>query len=203
MTKQPFWEQAYRDPDAVAFSKGPTTDIAAFHHIIPPGSTVLDVGCGEGRNAIFLTKLGHYAEGFDLSEAGVAKARAIAAEQNLDVRFWAQDLTAFAFARDYDVILSHGVLHLPEKAARNAFLRQAQAHTTPGGLHFIGVFTNRLPAAPDMRSVTNSLFEVGELPGMYGGWEIVYHDEGTFCDEHPGGIRHEHAYEKVIARKTA
>jgi len=202
MTVQPFWEQAYRDPDAVAFSKGPTADIAEFHHIIPSGSAILDVGCGEGRNAIFLAGLGHRAEGFDLSEAGIAKAQAIAQAQGLDIRFWAQDLTAFEFAQDYDVILSHGVLHLPEKPARDAFIRRAQAHTKPGGLHFIGVFTNRLPAAPDMVSVTKSLFDVGELPGLYAGWDILHHSEGTFRDEHPGGVRHHHAYEKIIARKT-
>jgi tellurite methyltransferase len=200
---RPFWEQAYRDPEAVAFSKGPTVDVAEFHHLIPPGSLVLDVGCGEGRNAIFLAGLGHRAEGFDLSGPGIEKAKAIAAAQGVDVRFWAQDLAAFGFERDYDVILSHGVLHLPEKRVRDAFLRRAQAHTVPGGLHFIGIFTDRLPAAPDMVSVTKSLFGVGELPGLYADWEILHHDEGAFRDEHPGGVRHEHAYERVIARKPA
>jgi len=198
---RPFWEQAYRDPEAVAFSKGPTADVAQFHPLIPPGSTVLDVGCGEGRNAIFLAGLGHRAEGFDLSEPGIEKAKAIAAAKGVDVRFWAQDLATFEFERDYDVILSHGVLHLPEKTVRDAFIQRAQAHTTPGGLHFIGIFTNRLPAAPDMVAVTKSLFDVGELPALYAGWEILHHDEGTFRDEHPGGVKHEHAYEKIIARK--
>ena len=200
---RPFWEQAYRDPEAVAFSKGPTADLAEFHHLIPPGSSVLDVGCGEGRNAIFLAGLDHTAEGFDLSESGIGKAKAIATAQGVSVRFWAQDLGTFDFTRAYDVILSHGVLHLPEKHIRNAFIRKAQAHTAPGGLHFIGVFTNRLPAAPDMVAVTKSLFDVGELPGMYSGWKILHHNEGTFRDEHPGGVKHEHAYERIIARKPS
>ena len=198
---QPFWERAYRDPEAVAFSKGPTADLAAYHHLIPPGSSILDVGCGEGRNAVFLAGLGHAAEGFDLSEPGIEKAKAIAAAQGLDVRFWAQDLAVFEFTRDYGVILSHGVLHLPEKRIRDAFLQRAQAHTVPGGLHFIGIFTNRFPAAPDMLAVTKSLFDVGELPGLYRAWEILHHGEGAFRDKHPGGIRHRHAYERVIARK--
>ncbi|MCL2445393.1 MAG: methyltransferase domain-containing protein [Oscillospiraceae bacterium] len=201
MQTRPFWEQSYSDPNAVSFSKGPTADLAEFHHLISPRSTVLDVGCGEGRNAIFLAGLGYCAEGFDLSEAGIAKAQAIAATQNLDIRFWAQDMAEFAFAQDYDVILSHGVLHLPEKSVRNAFITLAQTHTKPSGLHFIGVFTNRLPAAPDMVAVTKSLFDVGELPAMYDGWEILHHYEGTFHDEHPGGVRHHHAYERIIARK--
>jgi len=200
---RPFWEQSYQDPDAIAFSKGPTSDLAEFHHLISPGSSILDVGCGEGRNAIFLAGLGHTAEGFDLSQAGAAKAQAIAAARGVDARFWAQDLAAFEFERDYDVILSHGVLHLTKKQVRDAFIQQAQAHTVPGGLHYIGIFTNRLPAAPDMVAVTKSLFDVGELPAMYRdrGWEILHHFEGTFRDKHPGSPRHRHAYERVVARK--
>ena len=200
-SEQPFWEQSYRDPNAVAFSKGPTSDVAEYYSLIPPGSSILDVGCGEGRNAIFLAGLGHTAEGFDLSQAGVAKAQAIAAAQGLSIRFWEHDLAVFEFEKDYDVILSHGVLHLAEKQARDAFIRRAQAHTAPGGLHFIGIFTNRLPAAPDMVSVTKSLFDVGELPAMYRDWEILHHFEGTFRDKHPGSPRHRHAYERVIAKK--
>ena len=48
----------------------------------------------------------------------------------------------------------------------------------------------------------HSLFDVGELPAKYAGWEIVHHEEGTFTDSHPGDIHHEHAYERIIARKV-
>lgn len=77
-----------------------------------------------------------------------------------------------------------------------------QAHTKAGGFHVIGIFTNRLPATPDNAPFTHSLFDVGELPAKYAGWEIVHHEEGTFTDSHPGDIHHEHAYERIIARKV-
>lgn len=201
MDQKPFWEEAYRDKDITAFSKTPTTDVVEFYHWIAPGSTVLDVGCGEGRNAIFLAGLGHHVQAFDLSEAGIEKAKFLAAEKGVEVQFWAQDLADFVFEQDYDVILSHGVLHLAEKDIRNAFIQRAQEHTKPGGLHFVGIFTNRLPIAPDMESVTKSLFDVGELPAMYQDWDILNQLEYTFRDKHPGGIRHKHAYERLIARK--
>jgi tellurite methyltransferase len=198
---EPFWEQTYRDPGVSTFAKGPTSDLAQFCGLISPRSSVLDVGCGEGRNAIFLAGQGHDVDAFDLSQAGVAKAQGIAAREGVRVRFWAQDLADFQFGKDYDVILSHGVLHLPEKLVRDAFIARAQARTRPGGLHFIGVFTNRRPATPDNAPFTRSLFDVGELPAKYAGWEIVHHLEDIFQDQHPGGLRHEHAYERVIARK--
>ena len=198
---EPFWERTYRDPGVSTFAKGPTGDLAQFCGRIAPRSSALDVGCGEGRNAIFLAGQGHDVDAFDLSQAGIAKAQTIAAREGVRVRFWAQDLADFQFGKDYDVILSHGVLHLPEKLVRDTFIARAQARTKPGGLHFVGIFTNRRPATPDNAPFTHSLFDVGELPAKYAGWEILHHLEGVLQDEHPGGLRHEHAYERVIARK--
>lgn len=57
-----------------------------------------------------------------------------------------------------------------------------------------------MPATPDNAPFTKSLFDIGELPNMYSDWKIVIHLEGIFTDEHPGGIHHEHAYERIIAR---
>lgn len=162
---------------------------------------VLDVGCGEGRNSIYLAEKGHEVDAFDISEAGIRKATKISKHKNVDVNFWIQDLAEYKFQKEYDVILSHGVLHLPDKEVRNEFIEKAKENTKPGGYNIIGIFTNRLPAAPDLVQFTKSLFYVGEILNMYSDWEIIKHQEGTFKDEHPGSIKHEHAYENIIARK--
>jgi tellurite methyltransferase len=134
----------------------------------------------------------------------------------LNINFFVRDLGEFVFDKDYDVILSHGVLHLPEKSMRDRFINEAQKHTKPGGYNIIGVFTNRLPATPDNAPFTKGLFDVGELPAKYEGlvvpsgncspmqpgWKILSHDESTLHDSHPGGVSHEHAYERIIARKA-
>ena len=198
---KPFWEIGYHDRTASTFAKGPTNDVAEFHTNFKPNSRILDVGCGEGRNAIFLAAHGHAVDAFDLSEAGIAKAKAIAAGKGLKINFFVCDIGDYAFDEDYDAILSHGVLHLPEKVVRDAFLTEAQRHTRLGGYNLIAVFTNRLPATPDNAPFTKSLFDVGELPAKYADWTIITHDEGTLNDSHPGGVSHEHAYERVIAQK--
>ena len=76
-------------------------------------------------------------------------------------------------------------------------------NTKVGGYNLIGIFTNRLPATPDNAPFTKSLFDVGELPDMYKDWEIISHREDTFKDEHPGGVRHEHAFESIIAKRIS
>jgi tellurite methyltransferase len=199
---KPFWEKAYQDDSVSAFSKGPTVDVGEYWSQFPPNSRVLDVGCGEGRNAIFLAEKGFAVEAFDLSEAGIEKAKRIAEAKGISVRFFVCNLGDYRFEQDFDVILSHGVLHLCEREIRNKFIEAAKLHTATGGVNAIGIFTNRLPAAPDMAAVTKSLFDVGELPAFYDDWDLIHHHEGTFSDEHPGGIKHHHAYERMIARKS-
>ena len=199
---KPFWEIGYHDKSASTFAKGPTNDISAIHRIFKPNSFILDVGCGEGRNSIFLTEQGHKIDAFDLSKAGIEKAKSIAVAKGLIVNFFVCDLGNFVFDKDYDAILSHGVLHLPEKTVRDQFILDVQKNTKPGGYNIIGAFTNRLPATPDNAPFTKSLFDVGELPAKYAGWKILSHEESTFCDSHPGGVSHEHAYERIIAQKT-
>jgi len=198
---KPFWEKSYQDKNVSTFSKEPTADLNEYVHILNEPLLVLDVGCGEGRNSIFLASKNHTVDAFDISEAGINKAKSIAANMNLHVNFWVKNLAEFEFTKEYDVILSHGVLHLPEKQIRDKFIAEAQKNTRINGFHFIGVFTNRLPATPDNAPFTKSLFDVGELPEKYNGWEIIHHLEGIFSDEHPGGVKHEHAYERIIAKK--
>ena len=199
--EKPFWEQTYGDDLVSTFKKGPTTDVKEYWTLFAAGCTVLDVGCGEGRNSIFLAKKGFVVDAFDISQAGVEKAKRIAESHGVKVNFMHRDLTEFVFKKNYDVILSHGVLHLCVKADRDRFIEYAKLHTVAGGYNVIDIFTDRLPATPDNAPFTKSLFEVGELPDRYASWEIIYHHEDVFEDSHPGGIKHQHACERVIARK--
>jgi len=81
---KPFWEIGYHDKTAFTFAKGPTNDIADFYRNLKPNSDILDVGCGEGRNSVFLTEQGHKVDAFDLSESGIEKAKSIAASKGLN-----------------------------------------------------------------------------------------------------------------------
>ena len=73
--EKPFWEKTYSDMNVSTFSKKQTDDIAKFWNLFPCGGTVLDVGCGEGRNSIFLAGKGFIVDAFDISETGVNKAK--------------------------------------------------------------------------------------------------------------------------------
>lgn len=99
MQSTPFWEQTYADSTVSTFSQGPTADVKEFCHIFPPNSAILDVGCGEGRNAIFLAGLGHTVDAFDISAAGIEKAREIARLSGARVNFFRCDLGEYIFEK--------------------------------------------------------------------------------------------------------
>jgi tellurite methyltransferase len=80
--EQPFWEQTYADLNATTFGE-PSEEIRKLVHLLPPRAKVLDLGCGEGRNALFLAQAGFDVTVVDISEAGIRKLRFVAERENL------------------------------------------------------------------------------------------------------------------------
>ena len=94
----PFWEKSYQEYDTITFSNKPNSTITEFEHLISNPSKVLDVGCGEGQNAIYLAQQGHHVDAFDLSENGIAKIKHICELSHAQVNAFVADLTTYQFA---------------------------------------------------------------------------------------------------------
>ena len=199
---QPFWEQAYRDENVDTFGR-PSSEIVSLAQRLPAIVSVLDMGCGEGRNARFLAARGFRVDAFDVSEAGIAKLANLAIEQGLQVNAWVADLNTYRFSQCYDVIITHGVLHLLEPARWSVLIPEMKAHTLPGGVNVVAVFTDEVPSPPDLAPFTRGLFKPGELARRYADWRQEQTASYILEDEHPGGVRHRHAIDKVVAWKPS
>jgi SAM-dependent methyltransferase len=98
---------------------------------LPPG-TVLDLGCGLGRNAVWLATRGFAVTGLDLSPVAVEQAEQFAASVGVDVEFAAADITTWRpDGRTWDVVLL-SYIHLPE-AGRVQVHATAVEALAPGG----------------------------------------------------------------------
>jgi len=116
--KIPFWEDSYKDDNVSTFGIQPNVTIDEFQHLFDKSWSVLDVGCGDGKNSLYLAGLGYNkVEAFDLSENAIAKLNRLAASKDLRVNAWTQDLTQFMFSKPYDLVMSFGTLHLWKKNA--------------------------------------------------------------------------------------
>jgi SAM-dependent methyltransferase len=78
-----------------------------------PG-TALDVGMGEGRNALFLATQGWQVTGFDISDVGVKLAREAARKRGLKLEILQDDADRFDYGRQrWDLVVGmymHGVI---------------------------------------------------------------------------------------------
>ena len=74
---------------------------------IPTGTDMLDVGCGAGQIAIPAARAGARVTGVDIASNLIAKARARASAENLDVRFDEGDAEQLPYAdASFDLVVS-------------------------------------------------------------------------------------------------
>jgi protein-L-isoaspartate O-methyltransferase len=108
-TERPFmendyWNRFYTDSKS-NFNKAPNSFLMQVVDGQPPGAA-LDYGMGEGRNAIYLAKLGWQVWGFDPADAAVALAQKRAKELGLTLNTAAVRDSEFEFGKErFDLIL--------------------------------------------------------------------------------------------------
>ena len=165
---------------------------------------VLDIGCGEGKDAVFLARNGYMVEAFDIAETGLAKARSLADHHQTHVDFFRADVLDFEPEDTYDIIFCSGVLHYLPPEKRVPVLDRLKAHTAPHGLHVMNVFVEKpfIPPAPDTEpaETDHPAWKSGELFMHYHDWHLHKTEELIFpCQS--GGIPHRHCMDIMIAER--
>jgi 2-polyprenyl-3-methyl-5-hydroxy-6-metoxy-1,4-benzoquinol methylase len=128
-----FWDNHYGS--AAIWSGNPNPRLVTETSALPPG-TALDVGSGEGADAIWLAARGWRVTGVDISRVALGRAEAQARQVDVAVAdriSWEQhDLTDWAPApASYDLV-SAQFMHLP-LGQREVLFRDLAAAVAPGG----------------------------------------------------------------------
>lgn len=124
-----FWEEAWRrDPDQVMVAECVLRrDVASML----PGKA-LDLGCGNGANALMLAEAGWQVTGIDCAAHAVALAQDAAHARNLSARFLCIDFNDWQPVAHYDLVIS--TYALPAGAARMRLVQKAARSLSPGGI---------------------------------------------------------------------
>jgi len=164
-----FWNERYSGDDLV-YGEAPNDFLALVAKSFPATGRAIDLGAGEGRNALFLASRGLEVLAVDQSEVGMQKAQRLARERGLKLRTQAVDLQEFdADHESFDVISSIFV-HLPV-AIRAAVHARVGAWLKRGGLFVLEAYApdqiERGTGGPKDPELLASLETIlGELAGL-------------------------------------
>ena len=112
--------------------------IEFFKHYNKSEAKVLDLGCGQGRDTLFIARQGHYVLGVDVSQTGISQMLEEAHQNNLKVEGIVANIADYELTSHYDVILLDRVLHmLKDDAERTAVLQKSSEAITTGGFILI------------------------------------------------------------------
>lgn len=129
-TDADMWDRRYSAPDLV-WGAGPNRRLVTEVGGLPIGRA-LDLGAGEGRNALWLASLGWRVTAVDFSPVGISRLRDMAAERNLAVDAVVADLRRYEPPSDaFDLVI---LLYLQVPAdLLDLVLARASRALAPGG----------------------------------------------------------------------
>ena len=190
--------------EGLYWSSRPSAACYEILRLMPPDRPVrvLDIGCGEGRNALFLARNGYQVDAFDISRKGVDKAARLADEIGVPIKVYRANLVEAKLTEEYDVLFSTGVLQCIPVELRSEIFANFKQFTRPDGLHVLSVFVRKpfIAPAPD-GDANSSPWRSGELFAHYHDWKIESCTEEIF-DCMSSGVPHQHAVNRLIARKV-
>lgn len=174
--------------------------IAAMPYLTP--GRVLDLGCGNGRNSLYLAANGFDVTALDKNPSSIANIQRIAQAEGLtSIQSDVRDLNTLTFDGEYDFILSTVVMMFLESATIPGLINNMQRCTKSGGY-------NLIVAAMDTADYPCTVgfpfaFREGELSNYYAGWDIVKYNEnpGELHRTDEAGNRIKLRFATLFARK--
>lgn len=165
------WDEKYARP-AFIFGKSPVQFLAENYQYIPYEGTVLDMGMGEGRNAVFLAQKGYKVTGVDISSVAVKKAYLLAQEFGVKIKGVVASLEDYKIApNSFDAIICFYYVD------RN-LVDKMKAWLKPGGILIYEAYTTREKVKRKRDAMDdNEYLKEQELLKLFPGMRVLKYEE--------------------------
>ena len=172
-----FWDARYGSTSQV-WSGNPNRRLEEQVAALDPG-TALEVGCGEGADAIWLAARGWHVTAVDVSTVALERAARMAVEAGVEMAGrigWQQaDILAWTPpARQFDLVTAH-YIHVPSVEREALHRRLAEAVRPGGSLLIVGHHPSDLETSAGRWRMVDFLFTAEQVAAVLcpEGWEIV------------------------------
>jgi SAM-dependent methyltransferase len=186
-----FWDDRYSSRTRL-FSGDPNGVLVTEAADLQPGQA-LDVGCGEGGDALWLARRGWLVTAVDISQVALERAAAAGGDAEDRVSWKRGDLTANPPPADaFDLVTVH-YFPFPRQSGHTA-LRGLLSAVAPGGtLLFVGHDITGLPPRLDDGHVPVDYYQPAEVAELLGAdWTVSVNETRLRVVPAPPGTQHTH-----------
>ncbi len=173
------------------------SEVVAACQVVSPGD-VLDMGCSNGRNALYLGQRGFAVTAVDVNPAALGQLQSIISQEGIDtIKPRLYDMNDANLDADYDFIVCTVTLMFIDPSRVDAALADMQRHTRVGGYNLIVCAMDSADYPCPMNFPFT--FGPGQLSAAYKDWELVKYNEDL-------GTMHSGArlqFATMLARKSA
>jgi len=209
------WDELYKGAECT-WGLEPDWELRAYLRVIPRGKA-LDLGIGEGRNALFLAKNGFEVEGIDLSQEAVRRCNELAQREGLPVRAQVADVRKFPIPEGaYTCIVCAYVLNFLKRSEVERLIKRIKIGLVSGGAVYVAAFTTEDPGYRRCRErglpevEPNTFFSAkrqmhlfyiaeGELKDFFKDFELISYANGYSLDL-AHGEPHHHGWTSILAK---
>ena len=161
----------------------------------------LDLGCGQGRNALFLAQHGFDVTAVDQNELSLEILQSIVEQEDLEMPVGIYDINSASIGQTYDFIVSTVVLMFLQADRIPVIIQNMQEQTSIGGYNLIvcAMDTEDYPCSVNFPFT----FKEGELANYYKDWELIKYNEnpGHLHRRDENGNRIQLRFATMLARK--
>lgn len=165
------WDEKYSRPTFI-FGKSPAQFLAENYQYIPYEGSVLDMGMGEGRNAVFLAQKGYKVTGVDISSVAVKKAYLLAQEFGVKIKGVVASLEEYKIPpNSFDAIVCFYYVD-------RSLVDKIKTWLKPGGILIYEAYTTREKTKKKRDPLDDATYlKEQELLRLFNGMRVLKYEE--------------------------
>jgi len=186
-----------------------------------PSGNALDIGCGEGRNSIFLESHGFNVDAIDNEKEAIKKLKKYIKEKNIkNIKPQLININNFKFKNNkYTIVTSFHVLDFLKLSEIEKLIKKLKKSVKKKGYLLFSVFSTKEPAYHKITKVLKRkpiekntfflpklniyrhFFTKKELQHYFKDWKIIFLKQREKEDKHGREGKHYHNIIEIVAQK--